>query len=66
MSSLKPTHARATDRIPPQRNEALEGSLTQARVDAIFRALVARREYERGVARMTAEQVPPVQRESQD
>ena len=43
MESVKPTR---TPRIPAQRHDLHEGSLTQARVDALFRALAARREYE--------------------
>ena len=66
MGPVKPTRTHAPDRIPPQRNDAIEGSLTQARVDAIFRALVARREYEQGVARISGEQTPPAQRRSAD
>ena len=62
MESVKPTRAK---RIPAQRHDLYDGSLTQARVDALFRALAARREYEEGVARLS-ETEPPAQRESAD
>ena len=64
MESVKP-HAKPLDHVvPPQREHP--GSLTQARVDALFRALVARREYERGVARLAARPVAPLQRDASE
>jgi hypothetical protein len=66
MESVKPsrrTHEHAA--IPAQRGEH-SASLTQARVDTLFRALVARREYERGVARLAAEPVAPLQRDASE
>lgn len=61
MESVKPSHAT----IPSQRGDH-PCSLTQARVDALFRALVARREYERGVARLAAEPAAPAQRDASE
>lgn len=49
--------------IPTQRREpSREGSLTQARVDAYFRSLRARREFERRAAELADEPVTPLQR----
>ena len=64
MESVKPVTKSLDHVVPPQREHP--GSLTQARVDALFRALVARREYERGVARLSARPVTPGQRDASD
>ena len=67
MESVKPSPRPAEYAAIPAQRSRRTSSLTQARVDAVFGALVARREYERGVARISGESAtPPRQREASD